>query len=339
MDKEIFESLLQYSEGRIIDYKRTMYDFSNDPQKENLFAFLKDIISFSNTIRNEASYIIIGVKDEKGNKDFCGMPNSVDMDEAELQAKAKSKIFPHPYFNYHIVHHDEKRFGVFEFPIHKYDTLLSSRFDFKSKVKAGEPYHRVGSMNEPVSIQQGIQIHEWFKSLTHPSDSATISSCIKDLLYDSTDEGNKLTDIMIDALDLAKKYKFKELEKFCSDELTGNISDKDYRYVNTMFSIGTIQHNGINVTKQMITEHLRKEVNLFHYDVYLGHSINQLEISHDRSVKNNSYAQHYSKIKAIKPDFNGEDYDITFYLFADTFEKILSSIRQELIKKLTQCRN
>lgn len=53
-----FESLIWKSESSSIDFKRNQYNIINDFDKTNTAKFIKDIISFCNTIRTESAFII-----------------------------------------------------------------------------------------------------------------------------------------------------------------------------------------------------------------------------------------------------------------------------------------
>ena len=65
MDSGKFSQLLLKSEGSEIDFKRDVYDFSGvDLSEKNAkrTAFVKDILSFANTPREESAFIVLGVK-------------------------------------------------------------------------------------------------------------------------------------------------------------------------------------------------------------------------------------------------------------------------------------
>lgn len=337
MQKEQFEKLLEHSEGRIIDYKKIMYDFSNDPDKGHLYDFIKDIISFSNTIRSETSYIVIGIKYQSGEYDFFGLQN--DIDEAELQAKAKAKIHPKPYFNYHIVNYNEKKYGVFEFPVHKHETLLSSKFDYKNKVGAGIPYHRIGSMNESVDAKTAIEIHEWLKSLPSINDANIHSDEINNFLYDCTDSENKLTDIIIDVYSYAKKNRLNNLLDFCKDELSGIAKDVDkkYRYLKLPFSVGRFEpYQGMILTPHSLKVELEKYNNYYTDYLYLGFSISDIENKLIELSNSKLFVYLDTTLKTNNPKWKGSDQNITFYLFHDNYKEMVNNIRKELIRLLME---
>uniref|UniRef100_UPI0030D934FC AlbA family DNA-binding domain-containing protein n=1 Tax=Zunongwangia profunda TaxID=398743 RepID=UPI0030D934FC len=67
-----FENLISKPEGSTLDFKKKIYDFRSN--SEESAKFIKDVISFSNTIRNESSYIIFGIKDKPdGTLDLIGL--------------------------------------------------------------------------------------------------------------------------------------------------------------------------------------------------------------------------------------------------------------------------
>lgn len=220
MKKETFEQLLQTSEGRVIDFKREMYDFSNDHEKKELHSYVKDVISFCNTIRTEPSYIIIGVKDlGGGQRDMIGIEQHID--EAELQAKIFNKVHPKPYFNYHLVNYDSKTYGVFEFPLYRYDMLLTSTVNYKQTLKIGTAYYRNGSGNAEIPLLDAIKINDWLRTLPAPADKNLQLIAKQNLLGKANDVNVKLSQVLSDVLTYSQNYNEIELIEFCTEQITG----------------------------------------------------------------------------------------------------------------------
>ena len=92
MDKELFEKLINKPESETLDFKKKFYNLS-EPDKEA--SFLKDIISFSNTIRTETAYIIFGIEEtETEGNILVGITEKID--DARLQQKVEFKVKPVP---------------------------------------------------------------------------------------------------------------------------------------------------------------------------------------------------------------------------------------------------
>ena len=64
-----FENLISRPESTILDFKREQYKIINDESGIKTSGFVKDIISFANTIRTETAYIIIGISADNDNKE------------------------------------------------------------------------------------------------------------------------------------------------------------------------------------------------------------------------------------------------------------------------------
>jgi hypothetical protein len=69
MTEDEFEILTIKSEGETVDFKREHYDLINSSD-ENKAKFVKDIVSFTNTIRKESAFIIIGIESTDSGKNI-----------------------------------------------------------------------------------------------------------------------------------------------------------------------------------------------------------------------------------------------------------------------------
>lgn len=101
IDKDRFETLLKNPEGWILDFKAEQYILDNDGRKAS---FVKDILSMANTVRNETSYIVLGIKVEAdGRKKRLGIKAHLDdaclqeisLDEIDrLYSEVRSRLIP-----------------------------------------------------------------------------------------------------------------------------------------------------------------------------------------------------------------------------------------------------
>ncbi|MCW3105631.1 MAG: hypothetical protein JWQ09_137 [Segetibacter sp.] len=181
-----FEKVISRPESSILDFKEEMYIFPHDAEFKNTAKFVKDIISFTNTVRNETAYIIIGVKEEPdGNKIMRGIDHFID--DAILQDKIKDKVAPRPKFAFYKCYYKGLVFGILEFPIIKYSIPISPTVRMKG-LEIGKVYYRQGTSNSEASGQETIRIFNWLQSLPEFNHVETkqdiVSKLIKELLVE-----------------------------------------------------------------------------------------------------------------------------------------------------------
>lgn len=165
MDIKTLEKLLKEGESATLDFKQDFYEFSGDTREEKLekdAKFIKDIISFANTIRLKTSYIITGF-DEK-NRAITGISSFVD--DSRLQEKIKDKVRPIPQFNAYEIEYKGRRLGIVEIPIVKYPGPCKPVRDDLRGLEKDQVYHRRGSSNSKATELEIVDIHNWFRSLT-----------------------------------------------------------------------------------------------------------------------------------------------------------------------------
>ncbi len=341
LDPNSFENLLERSESSIIDFKREMYDFDNDNNQKKIAKYIKDIISFSNTVRTESSYIIIGV-DKKADNSFDLIGIDKNIDESILQAKAKDKIFPIPVFSYYIIKYKDLSFGVFEFPIHKYQTPLTPTKDL-SGLRIGMAYYRKGSSNEEAFGTILIHINEWLKSLPNEDEKNIITNSIADsvseLLIKAANIEYKLSILIVELLSFSKKHNLTSLTEFCTLELKGidykeKIEEKKFRFQNTIYCIGRIEARNMNPTQQIIINYLKGTNNYYVYNRFYNESISEIENYLIQLKPVTSYGQFFSNTSKLSPNEKKKGKDITFFMFYDTYYQLYSNIRQEIIETL-----
>jgi predicted HTH transcriptional regulator len=118
MNESTFKDLLNKCESDTLDFKAIQYDFSGvdkPAQDYKRASFVKDILCMKNTPRDESAYIVLGVKNNRDcSKELIGL--TWHHDDADLQSKLQSWVFPHPKFRYSVVKHEGKDFGVITIP-------------------------------------------------------------------------------------------------------------------------------------------------------------------------------------------------------------------------------
>lgn len=164
MNLKKLEKLLKSGEGKTLDFKREFYEFSGETSVEKVnktAKFIKDIISFANTIRVETSYIITGFDDS--NKKLCGISSIID--DSRLQEKVKDKVRPVPHFSVYEMEYQGKKLGIIEIPIVKYPEPCRPIKQLKGLEK-NKIYHRRGSSNSEANEREIVDMHNWLRSLT-----------------------------------------------------------------------------------------------------------------------------------------------------------------------------
>jgi tetratricopeptide (TPR) repeat protein len=171
MNSEKFAQLLLKSEGNTIDFKRDVYNFAGlDLNEKNAMraAFVKDILSFANTPRDESAYIVLGVKRHPdGRIEKKGIPFHID--DNTLQQKVEDWIDPIPQFAYHEIEFEGLQFAVIEIDV---STVSDRPFMATKNSKGGDAlkpsviYWRRGSKNSEATGTEAKAIYRWFESLT-----------------------------------------------------------------------------------------------------------------------------------------------------------------------------
>lgn len=341
-----FENKLKNPESSILDFKRSQYDILNDSGDINTAKFVKDIISFCNTIRTETAYIIIGVDlAEDGTKDLIGIDKHID--DAVFQEKIKNKVIPVPIFNYDTIDYQGKIFGIIEIPIKKYPEPILGVKKMKG-IEPGKVYFRRGSSNSEALGRDTIMIYKWLESLPADIEEESLLNEISRIMLKITSNSSTLSECIAESLHLAKKYKLSKLKEFCDGELSGwydkleNLDVENvlaYRMNKVIMSPHTIElnpHHSFN-SDQMINE-LRK-MNGFYENVMLfPHSISQLESILKRiSVKAaNTIVSLSSAADKILGNSKLKGQKIMTYANLSNFDNVYNGIKQKLINILIE---
>lgn len=173
MNTQLFEELLQKQESSVLDFKEEHYFKENDQthNKRKRNSFIKDILSFANTVRNESAYIIIGVKQVDG-KNTLSEREVIHIDEAILQEYIKGFVDTPPKFIVHSLNYNGKGIEIIEIPLPEHNIIYSP---FKNSTKdpdGGSPsiykndvYYRAGSSNTKASPVETERIRKWLSEL------------------------------------------------------------------------------------------------------------------------------------------------------------------------------
>ena len=327
--------ILEKPESSTLDFKQELYDFSNDKDLKNTAKFVKDVISFTNTIRSEKGFIFFGVKEKEDKSlDVIGLSNSLD--ESILQEKVKDKVFPRPFFEYYEVNYNLKKIGILEFPINKYELPITPVVKMKG-LEVGKVYYRNGTSNTEANGIDVIRINDWFKSLPGHLD-LSLTDKISGILKRLTLNEEKLSVILTDLLSISKIHSLKQLELFCSAQIRGIKHDETenhkYRIQKVIISPNSFETNPysfIDITASMIKKEIEKEDGFYEYRMLFNQSIVRLEDLLSQFINNKSYATVKMSSKHL---FGKKDYDLNVFIFEDNIRGVYSNIRQETIDEL-----
>jgi len=344
MKEQEFEILLQKSESSNLDFKRSQYEISKDVDNINVSKFVKDIISFSNTIRTETAYIVIGVAiNEDGTKELLGLDKNVD--DSIFQEKLKNKVFPIPNFLYYTVHYNEKAFGLIEIPIKKYSEPISPTIKLKG-LEPGKIYFRRGSANSEATGREIIMINKWLESLPDELDKNSLSSEISLILSDITSMKFPLSKSLTDILKVADKYNLVDLKEYCKNELTGwwdktngdnEFKMLSYRTTDVVVSPYEVEINPYhNLDSVGMIRELLKLDGFYQKRFLFPQPVSELEKIRNRIYENPNTTLAVLKTPASKIFENGQFDNVTLriYVNRDNIENIYNGIRQEMIDKL-----
>jgi hypothetical protein len=336
MNIQEFENHIASSESSTLDFKAELYDFENDKDKSNTAKFVKDIISFSNTIRTETSYIIFGVKKNENDESvLTGILKTID--DAILQDKIKDKVIPRPVFSYSTILYQEKLFGILTFPIEKYAMPIVPSIIGMKGLEAGKVYYRNGTSNTEASAYDVIRINDWLKSMPTRQHADSLNELISTAIKELIKKGKKLSEIITDLLSISKIYKLNDLNKFCLDELQGPRTKQgnySYRIQTVMFSWAEININPYSFLKptvQAIKQEMSESKDFFEGKLAISHPIVEIEryLEKLEAEPEGTYATMKSDSKTLLN--SDKKYDLFIYFFPDNFIDLYGNIRQKAI--------
>ena len=331
-----FENLISKNESSILDFKGEFYDFKEDKNNLVTAKFVKDVVSFSNTIRTETSFIIFGIQElDNGDIEFRGIKGKVD--DAILQDKIKDKVIPRPDFSFYTIDYKEKKYGILEFPITRYEMpIVPATRDLKG-LEAGKVYYRNGTSNTEATAYDVIRINDWLKSLPEIKELNSLNDEVSKFIKELTKNEQKLSVIISDLLALSKKYELEELRKFCLAEIQGidssNSEGSEYRIQKVFISLNKIDINPYSYLKpsvSLVIKEMENNKEFFESKIVMHHPIIEIESSLDRL---NSDPNSYGTMKTDAKTLLGmkKAHDLYIYTFPDNFSSLYRNIRQKAI--------
>jgi len=353
MDKRKFEELINRSEGTKIDFKRQQYDLKNDKSGEKTANFIKDIISFANTIRNESAYIIIGIEEqEDGKKNFHGIDKHID--DAIFQQKIKDKVSPKPIFTYSLIDYKENTYGVFEIPINSYSKPIESIKPLKG-LKKDTIYFRRGSSNSEATPEEIIKINNWFRNIEQIETAIDTKNSLSTILKKLNDNKYPLAPIASELLEVSRNKDDKTLINFFESELQGWNKEKmkmfpkgffQYRIIKALvclspYEIDTIQSDFSNTGIQIYRELLERE-DYVEKSIFFNLPISALDNEIDRIREIGTDKLYSDKRDASKllGNNNLSGHIMLYYLY-DNYLNLVQNIRFKYmaeLMKIMKCR-
>jgi len=339
IDQMKLKELLNSPETSTLDFKTKMYDFADDRNQIKTAKFVKDIISFSNTIRSDNSYIIIGVEElSNGTKKFHGL--DVILDDAILQDKVKDKVFPRPIFEFYVLELEGKNYGIIEFPIIKHSLPLTTTLKMKG-LDVGHVYYRNGTSNTEATGNEIIRISDWLRSLPEIQTDISLTNVIGEQLKKLTTNSAKLSYIVSDLFKISKEYNLLSLQNFCETEIKGLTEDSQkadvekykYRIQNVLMTLNEVEVNPYFHTKisaSMLRAEMEKNDAFFDFKLLFAYPLSQIEEYVERlQIDTDRYAKFEMSSKQVFPE--KKDYPLTVYLFPDTMLNLYRNIKQKAI--------
>ena len=347
MTNDEFENLLNNPESFILDFKRSQYEIINDIDNIKTAKFVKDIISFCNTIRTDSAFIIIGVDIlENGEKVLIGLDKNID--DSTFQEKLKNKVIPIPFFLYYTIQYNEKTFGVIEIPVKKYTEPISGTIKMKG-IEPGKIYIRRGTSNSEALGREIIMIDKWLHSLPHEHvQSESLPESISIILLEITSNKHPLSECIAKMLLLSERFNLSKLKEFCSNELKGwfNVLPEEevpkqlsYRLNKVIFTPYIIEINPYNNfdSSRMLAE-MRKMDGCFEQLFLFPQPISEIEkiLNRLKEKPNTTLLQLSSSASRAFRNDKIENLQIHIYANRDNFENIYGGIRQKLISVLLE---
>lgn len=181
-----FIELLKRPEGPCHDFKRENYKLS---EKKGKADFLKDVLSMTNTPRNDTSHIVLGVDwTPEAGADVVGLDSQID--DAEFATLLDgSGVVPIPTIVYTPltvpIGDGTRNVGILSFPISSAGPSTSLKDLYDGSIRRGTVYYRNMSSNAIAVGGKIDEIRNWFssdpQSARQTSPSSTWQQCLAHL--------------------------------------------------------------------------------------------------------------------------------------------------------------
>jgi len=148
MDDDLFERLLHEEESTTLDFKQAQYSFAKATEEEKS-ELLKDILGFANAWRRSPAYILIGVKDVRGQRaEVIGIASGEHLADHSLQQFVRSLTNRPVHFHYEAFECEGKSVGIIRIDEQERPVYLKKSY---GKLEKERVYVRRGSSTDPTT--------------------------------------------------------------------------------------------------------------------------------------------------------------------------------------------
>jgi hypothetical protein len=336
MTADEFEIIIMRSEGDTIDFKREHYDLIGGTD-ESKAKFIKDIISFANTIRKESAFIIIGIEALETGKVFHGLNRNID--DAILQDQLKTRVYPIPHFSSRTVIYKGQEYGIIEIPLRRYTEPIAAVVKLKG-LDPGRIYMRRGSSNSEAVGKEVILIDKWIKNVKLDDET---KSEVSELLKEVNSGKNKMSYYISAAFKISNNLQDDDLIRFCKGELNGWYSDgielNESNYPRhrkaslfaSIYKIHNIATHGQHVTirSELKDDDRFKEINFLFQE-----PITDIESVISRDKGSGGYITITRTMEQISSNAAGSKTPVYLYADIDDYKNVYDRVKTELIRLL-----
>ncbi len=335
MNKELFKNILLKEESVEIDFKKEHYKLIGG-KDEDTAKFVKDIVSFSNTIRENSAFIILGVLNENDKKELLGINNPID--DNILQAKIKDKVYPRPHFKYLNFEYENLVFGIIEIPLRRYIEPIMPTVKMKG-LEVGKIYCRQGSTNVEANGREIIELNKWITTLPENIDDKDIIEKISDLISRISADKEPLSVILSEGLKIGKLTNDDILLDFCKSEIDGYYEEKykkdgiphrNTKVIMSPYIVDKVQGFSENSVEDLWRD-LKSKENFYEVDLIFNDSIHKIEKAlNDFKTKGlNSFSKEQRLLGDFFNDKEFGDAPLYIYYKFDNFNSLYHSIKRK----------
>jgi len=162
--QQLVERLLYEEESETLDFKEEQYPFvkaTNEKKAE----VLKDILTFANAWRRSDAYILVGVREVKGEKSTV-IGVSEHLEDASLQQFINSNTQRPVRFSYQACTYEGKPVGVFCIPVQDRPVFLKRNF---GGLRQNVVYVRRGTSTAEADPDEISKMKEFDSAMSKPS--------------------------------------------------------------------------------------------------------------------------------------------------------------------------
>jgi hypothetical protein len=343
MNTTLFEELINSHESPTLDFKKDHYKLIGGTE-DDLAKFVKDIVSFSNTIRENTAYIILGIEEIEFTKNLIGISDPID--DNILQSKIKDKVYPKPHFSYSNFEHLNKVYGIIEIPIRKHIEPIMPIIKMKG-LEVGKVYFRRGSTNVEANGREVIEINNWITNLPDIIEKSEIKTRILEVITKINDNKTPLSVLLTDGIVIGNVPGYEDIGSFCKNEIKGYYGEyldndslinhrKESAYISPLKIDNVKGINGYNINN--FWSDLDSHGGFFKTTMFFNESISMIENTISEFLKTGKDgfstkkvpADNYPMLKPLNYDF------VYFYTGLNNFNNVYLKTKQKYLNMLLE---